>query len=122
MAQAVDGTPDDPTAGASSAAAPGRRWASSWPGRGVGFLVGTAATWVPLVAFPGPGWIGLLAALYVVLVLAIRGISAPAWGLFSGVVAVVAVVMIGWDQGSGCAYEDPSGRIVETDCGDPPPR
>ena len=99
--------------------------ARSWPRRVLGFAAGVAAVWVPLqiYAATGTGWTLAVAGagLWVVLVLAIRGFSAPAWGLLAGLVSSVACIAIIWTQGAGCAYEDAAGRIVEA-CGADRPR
>ena len=99
----------------------GRARALARPGRG--FAAGVVSVWLPLqmYAATGTGWaFGVAGAgLWVVLVLAIRGFSAPAFGYLAGVVAVVALLAIvfsNWSLNPGCAYEDAAGRIVVTDC------
>jgi hypothetical protein len=92
-----------------------------WLRRVLGFSAGVAVVWVPLAvtASTGAAWPLLvsMAGLWGALVRAIRGSSAPVWGFLAGAVSVVAYNAIIWSQGSGCAYEDAAGRIVETDCG-----
>jgi hypothetical protein len=77
--------------------------AHCWPRRVVGFAAGVGALWLPLQmhAATGTGWALLLAGagLWAVLVLAIRGFSAPALGYLAGVVAVAvlpAIVFYAW--------------------------
>jgi hypothetical protein len=70
----------------------------SWQRRMLGFAAGVAAVWLPLqmYAATGTGWaFGVAGAgLWVVLVLAIRGFSAPAFGYLGGVVSVVVLLAI----------------------------
>jgi hypothetical protein len=72
--------------------------ARSWPRRVLGFAAGLAAVWLPLQMFAatGTGWTLAVAgaALWVVLVLAIRGYAAPALGYLAGVIAVVVLLAI----------------------------
>ncbi len=97
-----------------------------WTRRVLGSSAGAALVWLSLAgtASTGADWVllVLLAGLWAALVPAIRGFSAPAWGLLAGLVSWVACIAIIWAQGTGCAYEDAAGHIVEVDCGAERPR